>query len=46
MKLIVDIPEEIYKDLSHNDLFAENWIGQALKSIKNGIPLDEDADKE
>lgn len=41
MKLVIDIPEEVYKDIqSHDWKNGERWYSEEWKAIHNGTPLD------
>ena len=40
MKLIIDIPEEIVKEMKTEDLISIEVIDNAIECIKNGTPFD------
>ena len=41
MKLVIDLPEETYKEIKEIDMAKVVWMSQELQAIHNGKPVKE-----
>ena len=41
MQIVIDIPEEVYKDINKDTVFYNDYEEELRDAIRNGIPLEQ-----